>query len=325
MARLLFRATLFLILANVSLPLHAQQGSVALSVCNAGKVAIDVFLAKGSQVASSHIFPADCARVYSENVGLPAYVGFAFVDSHGQWGGAHRLDLLPDFGFRNPAAGPEEILNRADQNVSVRRGNKDVSMPMQLLFQPRNPICQYHHYDSAVARLPWNATAFQRAQAASEDANRPPDKTTCEDLFYTLNALAYPDSREITFNNFCDPCQKKAEARLTPEERAARQQRSDAVNQEVENLKATGPLGALVMGNLEKQAKQQAQEEEREREQERRQQQPESYRRMNWQEMNLALANVRPARGRPPEMPEYLIIRGTVSRVDLSPPGASEH
>ena len=239
--------------------------------------------------------------------------------------GRARLDLLPDFGFRNPAAGPEEILNRADQNVSVRRGNKDVSMPMQLLFQPRNPICQYHHYDSAVARLPLNATAFQRAQAASEDANRPPDKTTCEDLFYTLNALAYPDSREITFNNFCDPCQKKAEARLTPEERAARQQRSDAVNQEVENLKATGPLRALVMGNLEKQAKQQAQEEEREREQERRQQQPESYRRMNWQEMNLALANVRPARGRPPEMPEYLIIRGTVSRVDLSPPGASEH
>ena len=50
------------------------------------------------------------------------------------------------------------------------------------------------------------------------------------------------------------------------------------------------------MGNLQKQAKQQAQEEEREREQERRQQQPENYRRMNWQEMNLALANVRPAR-----------------------------
>ena len=95
MARLVFRATLLLILANVSLPLHAQQGRVALSVCNASKVAIDVFLAKGSQVASSHIFPADCARVYSENVGLPAYVGFAFVDSHGQWGGARKARPPP--------------------------------------------------------------------------------------------------------------------------------------------------------------------------------------------------------------------------------------
>jgi hypothetical protein len=52
---------------------------------------------------------------------------------------------------------------------------------------------------------------------------------------------------------------------------------------------------------------------------------PESYTRMNWNEMNLALAKVRPVSGRPTEMPEYLIIRGTVSRVDVSPPGASEH
>lgn len=52
---------------------------------------------------------------------------------------------------------------------------------------------------------------------------------------------------------------------------------------------------------------------------------PPEYRRMNWNEMNAALAKVRPAGGRPPEMPQYLIIRGTVSRVDVSPPGASVH
>ena len=39
---------------------------------------------------------------------------------------------------------------------------------------------------------------------------------------------------------------------------------------------------------------------------------------MNWSEMNQALSRVRPSGGRPPEMPEYLIIRGTVSRVDVS-------
>jgi hypothetical protein len=52
---------------------------------------------------------------------------------------------------------------------------------------------------------------------------------------------------------------------------------------------------------------------------------PPEFQRMNWTEMNLALANVRPSGGRPAEMPQYLIIRGTVSRVDVSPPGASEH
>jgi hypothetical protein len=89
--------------------------------------------------------------------------------------------------------------------------------------------------------------------------------------------LPYPESREITFNNFCEPCDKKAEARITPEERAARQQRSAAVNREIENLKATGPLGALGMGNVVKLGKQAAQEEERLREEERRKQRPESY------------------------------------------------
>jgi hypothetical protein len=303
----------------VPAPLHAQQGSVTLRVCNAGKVAVDVFVAKGSPVASRHIVPATCARVYSENAGLPAYVGFGLVDSHGQWGTARRLDLLPDFGIG--------VLTRADKNVSIRQGGKDVSTPMQLLFKPRNPICG-EGVRSATANLPWNATANQRADAERQDANSSRlglDRPSCETLGYVLNVLAYPDTREITFNNFCEPCEKKAEASITPEERAAQQQRSNAVNQEITNLKATGPLAALVMGNVEKLGKQQAQEEEKEREEERRQQHPETYTRMNWNEMSLALANVHGSEGRPPEVPQFLIIRGTVSRVDLSPPGASQH
>jgi len=245
----------------------------------------------------------------------PAYVGLAFVDAGGQWGAARRQDLLPDLGLG--------VLTRANQSVPVRHGNTTVSLPMQVLFQPRVPKCTT--YRSATDRLSPFATESERETARRLDANGPPSETVCEDVGYTLNALAYPDSGEITFNNFCEACDKKAEARITPEQRAARQQRSNAVNQEIGNLEATGPLGALVMGNVVNQANQQAKEEEREREQERRQQQPESYQPMNWKEMNLALAHVRPARGRPPEMPQYLIIRGTVSRVDVSPPGATEH
>jgi hypothetical protein len=317
MARLRFGATLLFALVNVPSPLHAQQASVALSVCNAGKVDIDVFVAKERPVASSHIVPAACTRVYSENAGLPAYVGFGLVDSHGQWGTARRLDLLPEFGIG--------VLTKADRNVSVRRGDKDVSARLQLLFRPPNPSCRQTNTYSASAHLSINATASERGHAAMLDRIRPPSETICDTLKYALNVVADPNSREITFNKFCEPCDKNSEARITPEERAARQRRSDAVNQDIAKLKATGPLGALVMGNVEKLGKQQAQEEEREREQERRKERPESYTRMNWNEMNLALAHVHGSGGRPPEMPEFLIVRGTVSRVDLSPPGASEH
>lgn len=316
MARLAFGATLLFALVNISLLLHAQQGSVALSVCNAGKVAIDVLISGSGKVSSSHIGVADCALVAkSEGSMGPAYVGLAFVDARGQWGAARRQDLLPDFGLG--------VLTRADQSVLVPHGNTSVSLPMKLLFQPRVPQCTT--YRSATDSLPAFATRAQRDQAAMSDRIGGPTKTICEDLPYSLNVVAYPDSREITFNNFCDPCQKKTEARITPSERAAARQRSDAANQEIEKLKATGPLGALVMGNVMKQANQQAQEEKREQEEERRQQHPESYQRMNWNEINLALANLRRSGGRPSEMPQFLIIRGTVSRVEVSPPGASEH
>jgi hypothetical protein len=316
MARLAFGATLLFALVNISSPLHAQQGSVALSVCNAGNVDIDVFVAQSGKVSSSHIRAADCAFVAKSAGSMgPAYVGLAFVDARGQWGAARRQDLLPDFGLG--------VLTRADQNVLVPHGNTSVSLPMKLLFQPRVPKCTT--YRSATDKLPVFATRAARDEAARLDSIGGPTETICEDLGYTLNALAYPDSREITFNKFCDPCDKKAEARITPAERAARQQRSDAANQEIGKLEATGPLGALVMGNVMKQANQQAQEEKREQEEERRQQHPESYQPMNWNEINLALANLRRSGGRPPEMPQFLIIRGTVSRVEVSPPAASEH
>src|SRR5207248_597682 len=50
---------------------------------------------------------------------------------------------------------------------------------------------------------------------------------------------------------------------------------------------------------------------------------PPEYRRMNWGEMNRALAQVHTPSGRPPEMPQYLTIRATVARVDVDPPEAS--
>jgi hypothetical protein len=292
---------------------HAQAQSaatVALSVCNAGKVDIDVFVAKEGKVSSSHIGAADCARVYSENRGVPAYVGLALVDSHGQWGTARRLDLLPDFGG--------DVLTRADKNVSVRRGDKEVPAQLQLLFRPRNPTCRSPAPSHAAQdNLPLYANGTQRLNAQLQDQDQ--DRVIsslggpCETLGYVLNVVAYPDSREITFNKFCEPCDKKAEARITPEERAGRQRREDAVNQEIGKLRATGPLGALVMGNAVNQAKQQAQKEEREREQER----PAAAERMNWNDLLVACARART--GNPVQVPKNILIGGTVSRVDVTP------
>ncbi len=224
MARRVFGAVLLLGLAIVSVPVYAQ--SVYLQVCNAGKVDIDVFVSGAGKVSSSHVGSADCATV-AETAGAmgPAAVGFALVDSRGQWGAARKLDLLPALG--------EGVLSRAPQNISVRHGNANVPLTTQLLFRPRVPTCSTSQTSSQAANLPFGATAAQRNAAAAADLNRPAAETTCDTLGYTMNVEAYADTGEITFKKECDPCDKKAEAKVTPEERAARQRQEAAVNQAI--------------------------------------------------------------------------------------------
>ena len=111
---------------STPLPLIAQEASVSFKVCNAGKVDIDVFVSRSGKVSSSHIGPADCA-VVAESVGAmgPIYVGFAFADSRGQWGGVRRQDF-----FRLDSG----LLGFMDQlknhSVPVGHGNTTVSLPM---------------------------------------------------------------------------------------------------------------------------------------------------------------------------------------------------
>src|ERR1700730_953917 len=132
MPKLLLGATILFGLLN-SLPLEAQ-GSVSFYVCNAGKLDVDVFLSQSGKVSDSHVRPADCASVAKTVGGMEqGYVGIALADSRGQWGAGQRLEILPDFG-----AG---VLSKVTQNVPVRHGNANVSLPMQLLFRPRLPSC----------------------------------------------------------------------------------------------------------------------------------------------------------------------------------------
>ncbi len=270
----------------------SEHTYVGLDICNAGKVDLDALLVKQGGVASTHLAPRDCAHVYEENGATPAFVGFAFADSHGQWGTARRLDLLPDFGI--------DVLTRADQKVSVRRGNKDVSAQLQLLLRPRNPICKQPY--SEVAHLRWKATDYERAVAERHDAEAKP---VCETLDYGLNVVAYPDTREVTFEKKCFECPPApALTELTTQ-------------QVIGTISRISPEAGRIMGGAAAQEGEQALKESLEG--------PPEFQRMNWNEMNAALAHVHGSGGRPPEMPEFLIIRGTVSRVDVSPPGASWH
>src|SRR5437762_619020 len=236
MSKLLFATTLLFILVSVSLPLHAQGkvGTVEFSLCNAGKVDVDVFLLSSGKVSSAHVGPADCKSVAKTTGAMePGYIGLAFSDSRGQWGAPHRLDLLPEWGTLpnsnvigaaleglgvrgaspRPASQPQHVLSRANQTASVQHGNVTVSLPLSLLFRPPSPSCSPKPEPGVPSQF-W--------------------ETVCEDLVYAMNVEAFADTHEITFKQECDPCDKKdkkTEAQLTPEQQAARQRQIDAVNQ----------------------------------------------------------------------------------------------
>ena len=309
MAKLVLGATLLFALAQVSLPLHAQQGSVSLNVCNAGEVGIDVFISRSGKVSSSHIGPADCALV-AKSVGSmgPTYVGLAFVDAHGQWGAARRQDLLPFWG--DLPSSDDEVLDRANQSARVPHGNTTVSLAMQLLFRPPAPTCTTTEYHSVI---PLGATTAEAEAIRSRDS-MVPGETICDTLSYKLNVLAYPDSREITFKKFCDSCDRKAEARLTPEERAANQRRANAVNQAIRGMEATGPVLAAVMGNAVNLGNQALEEERRERQKELAPSQ-----RVNWHDMREFLSLALPANPNQEPINRKIIVQGRVSSVGPRP------
>jgi len=295
-------------------------------------VDIDALVAKDNHLASSHIAPNTCLDVYSEHAGLPAHLGFAFVDSHGQWGTPHRFDLLPDFGFRHdnaaaaqqllgqssqPASEPVRVLATANQDVSVRRGNKDAPAQLQFSFSPSNPACHQSQTGGAshvwTDNLPLNATSSQVATAAREDAQASANRgtlktaTVCDHFVYTLNAVAYPETRELSFEKVCARCPSK-EKPDSPEQQAA-------AHQVIGMMSAVSPtIGAMVnQGNQQVLDERQAREE---------QLKPPAL--QNWPDFNLALAKIPRSGGLPPGMPRKIAIRGTVSRIEFSLPGASE-
>ena len=292
---------------GASIP-RRQGARVGLDICNAGQIEFDTFVVRQGRASTTHLAPRDCAHVYEETGG-GAYVGFAFADGRGQWGAPRRIDLLPNtFGSFNA---PTRVWSAgAGQSFPVNRGGRSLSMPMQLLFSPPVASCTTSEPYSAVAHLPLNATSAQRAAANLQDQDMPAPQTTCSSFDYALNAVAYPDTREVSFEIKCEGCPLGQPPATTAAQRAGGQQA-------LAQMSTISPMAVGIMGR--------AVSQEQDQELKRSLAGQNELRRMNWSEMNEALAKVSPAGGRPPEMPQSLILRGTVSRVDVSPPQASEH
>jgi hypothetical protein len=131
-------------------------------------------------------------------------------------------------------------------------------------------------------------------------------------LGYTLNVEGYADTAELTFKKECDPCDKKAEAKLTPEERAARQRQEAAVNQAIGGLTGLGPAGAF-FGNVMQRQNQKAADERSARES-----RLSPTRRMEWSDLLTALRTKPQSVGMWAVIPRNLVMRGTVSSVEVS-------
>lgn len=228
-------------LAFLPSPLHAQTATVSFRVCNAGKTAVDIVVAQSAQGSTVHIAYADCATIAgSEGAMAERYVAIAFVDAHGQWGAAKRLDLMPEW-----ASGVlDDFIDRNAHTAAVRHGASTVTLPTELLLHPPTPQCHTESdTTSAVSPLPLGATASQKFTATLQDHNRPATSggVFCDQWEYTLNVEAYPSTREVAFDQFCDPCDKKADAARTPAERANAQRMAGAADAMIASL---GNLGA---------------------------------------------------------------------------------
>ena len=257
-------------------------GSVTLSVCNAGKVAVDVFLSRAGKVSSSHIGPADCATI-AEGTGAmaPAYLGFAFVDSQGRWGAAKRFDL------DNYRTGPDGM-KQASQSALVSRGNTSVSLPMQWLFAPGVPGC-----------ISTGTTVPDRGRIIV-------GPTYCDQLRYNVTVEAFPESREMGFRGDCDPCDQKAFPQLTAEERAIKQSQREAARIRDAQVSTASPN---LMGILNKNMTVVDVAEVGERLE--RLKPPQQ---VNWSELLTALRVNNSGRVWD-VIPRYIVIRGTVSNV----------
>jgi hypothetical protein len=202
-------ASLAAMLLFLAQPAGAQEFVIA--VCNGGKIAFDAFAVVDAPPAVVHIAPDACEKVSTRNRNDAATVGFAFTDAKGQWGAPHRYDFMPSL--------PAGVLARANQSVSVLRGNQTVTAAAQFTLRPEGPICR-------------RVAAGDNAADIVRNTQNNVYETICEGRYYELIVAAYADTHELSFRSDCERC--PALHALSQEE-----QEADAVRQILESARTT--------------------------------------------------------------------------------------
>ena len=117
-------AVFVVLFCGVAVPLQAQT----LEVCNNGTVVVEVVVASEQNhvvyswvVDGRPVAPGACETVYGHSQPQPAYIGFGFVDAHGQWV-AGTMDSLPNLGWRQGWLLQKlPVVSRAEKTLCVHR------------------------------------------------------------------------------------------------------------------------------------------------------------------------------------------------------------
>jgi hypothetical protein len=301
-----------------SAPLFGQ-GTSYFQVCNAGKVAVDAYLSIEGKITNKHIGPADCDFLMKSTGRLDAgTLGFGFPDAKGQWRGARRGDLLPfweaDLGGDNFSA--------VKRTQAVQHNGASVTIPMIVAFGPKTPDCSQPVRTSAVSQLPLNASASQRLQAQMADQQAASNSAPiCSSVGFQLTVIPYTDSQEIGYDTQCDACSAKQVAGMTSEQKTAEERRSTLIESQAVSLAAAGGVGGLMMRTV-LQGAAQVEKEEAQNQRDRAEIAKGPWA-MTWQKYSSFTSSAFGPRGtRPLIANRHIIMRGTVSRLELPNPGA---
>ncbi len=120
-----------LIALGAAVPMHAQDGTASLDVCNKGAVSVEVVVATKNidlrrgfdkyywKIEGTPVAPGKCANVYHDVDAGGAYLAFGFYDAKGQWGSG-KIAQVPDIGVRSVFLREYPVLKSASKGVCAR-------------------------------------------------------------------------------------------------------------------------------------------------------------------------------------------------------------
>ena len=225
----------------------AFADGTAVGVCNGGKAEFDAYIVAGGVTYTKHVKPIECVDLaQSDGQMPPATMGFAFTDAKGQYVGAKRFDVLPNWNSPLDADfGLPVVMKQGHTTFTVKRGTASVTIPGLLAFQAQPQVCRTSAPTSHTP-IYLGMSARQIADIQFTDslrANSAPQETTCSYPGYALTAIAYPDTHEVSLADECYACEAAEQAKLTPEQRAKDEETQKSIDEGLRRLVATLSFG----------------------------------------------------------------------------------